>query len=110
VSRLFPSWHRSMLTEIYLCHACSCHEILRRDTAGQAQRGDGALRGGGGPRPGAAGLGLRHRRGGGAADRDGARARARGGARLRLARLGGGTAGVPILGSSPLWLRFPYVT
>jgi hypothetical protein len=24
------------LTEIYLCHACSCHEILRTETAGQA--------------------------------------------------------------------------
>jgi hypothetical protein len=23
----FPSWNRSMLTEIYLCHACSYHEI-----------------------------------------------------------------------------------
>jgi hypothetical protein len=27
VSRPFPSWNRSILTEIYLCHACSCHEI-----------------------------------------------------------------------------------
>eukprot|EP01049_Picozoa_sp_SAG25_P001979 SAG25_NODE_97_length_15788_cov_5.361910_4_plen_479_part_00 len=25
VSRAFPSWNRSILTEIYLCHACSCH-------------------------------------------------------------------------------------
>jgi ATP sulfurylase len=24
------------LTEIYLCHACSCQEILRTETAGQA--------------------------------------------------------------------------
>jgi hypothetical protein len=24
----FPSWNRSILTEIYLCHACSYHEIL----------------------------------------------------------------------------------
>eukprot|EP01047_Picozoa_sp_COSAG01_P023406 COSAG01_NODE_1416_length_10373_cov_4.944984_4_plen_237_part_00 len=24
----FPSWHRRMLTEIYLCHACPCHEVL----------------------------------------------------------------------------------
>jgi hypothetical protein len=23
-------WNRSSLTEIYLCHTCSCHEILRR--------------------------------------------------------------------------------
>jgi hypothetical protein len=35
VSRPFPSWNRSMLTEIYLCHACSCQEILRTETAGQ---------------------------------------------------------------------------
>jgi hypothetical protein len=27
VSRPFPSWNRSTLTEIYLCHACSEHEI-----------------------------------------------------------------------------------
>jgi hypothetical protein len=27
VSRPFPSWNRSILTEIYLCHACSYHEI-----------------------------------------------------------------------------------
>jgi hypothetical protein len=27
VSRPFPSWNRSTLTEIYLCHACSDHEI-----------------------------------------------------------------------------------
>jgi hypothetical protein len=27
VSRVFPSWNRSILTEIYLCHACSDHEI-----------------------------------------------------------------------------------
>jgi hypothetical protein len=25
VSRAFPSWTRSILTEIYLCHACSDH-------------------------------------------------------------------------------------
>jgi hypothetical protein len=36
VSRPFPSWNRSMLTEICLCHACSCPEILRTETAGQA--------------------------------------------------------------------------
>eukprot|EP01047_Picozoa_sp_COSAG01_P064409 COSAG01_NODE_8519_length_2755_cov_8.227410_5_plen_73_part_00 len=24
VSRAFPSWNRSILTEIYLCHPCSC--------------------------------------------------------------------------------------
>jgi hypothetical protein len=27
VSWPFPSWNRSILTEIYLCHACSYHEI-----------------------------------------------------------------------------------
>jgi hypothetical protein len=27
VSRAFPSWKRSILTEIYLCHACSYQEI-----------------------------------------------------------------------------------
>eukprot|EP01047_Picozoa_sp_COSAG01_P070291 COSAG01_NODE_10611_length_2122_cov_4.310924_2_plen_83_part_00 len=36
MSRPFPSWSRSMLTEIYLCHACTCHAILRAETAGQA--------------------------------------------------------------------------
>eukprot|EP01047_Picozoa_sp_COSAG01_P013417 COSAG01_NODE_629_length_14689_cov_298.955517_7_plen_370_part_00 len=35
VSRPFPSWNRSILAEIYLCHACSCQEILRTETAGQ---------------------------------------------------------------------------
>eukprot|EP01047_Picozoa_sp_COSAG01_P019775 COSAG01_NODE_1110_length_11657_cov_5.360616_9_plen_165_part_00 len=27
MSRAFPSWKRSILTDIYLCHACSYHEI-----------------------------------------------------------------------------------
>ena len=35
VSRPFPSWNRSILVDIYLCHVCSCHEILRVDTARQ---------------------------------------------------------------------------
>eukprot|EP01047_Picozoa_sp_COSAG01_P067949 COSAG01_NODE_9708_length_2364_cov_3.562914_2_plen_195_part_00 len=35
VSRPFPSWIRFILAEIYLCHACSCQEILRTETAGQ---------------------------------------------------------------------------
>eukprot|EP01047_Picozoa_sp_COSAG01_P014628 COSAG01_NODE_716_length_14085_cov_18.724010_7_plen_345_part_00 len=35
MSRPFPSWIRSILTEIYLCHACSCQDILRTETAGQ---------------------------------------------------------------------------
>jgi hypothetical protein len=26
VSRPFPSWNRSTLTEIYLCHSCSCQK------------------------------------------------------------------------------------
>jgi hypothetical protein len=41
VSRPFPSWNRPILTEIYLCHACSCQEILRAETARQG-RGLGA--------------------------------------------------------------------
>jgi hypothetical protein len=32
----FPSWNRSILTEIYLCHACSCHEILSGNAAAGA--------------------------------------------------------------------------
>jgi hypothetical protein len=35
VSRPFSSWSRPMLTEIDLCHAWSCHEILRGNTARQ---------------------------------------------------------------------------
>jgi hypothetical protein len=35
VSRAFQSWNRSILTEIYLCHACSCHEIEDMETPGQ---------------------------------------------------------------------------
>jgi hypothetical protein len=38
VSRPFPSWDRSISTEIYLCRACSCHEILRVETARQERR------------------------------------------------------------------------
>jgi predicted RNA-binding Zn-ribbon protein involved in translation (DUF1610 family) len=38
VSAPSPSWHRSMLTEIHLCHACSCQEILRTETARQVGR------------------------------------------------------------------------
>eukprot|EP01047_Picozoa_sp_COSAG01_P062607 COSAG01_NODE_7985_length_2965_cov_1.040823_5_plen_177_part_00 len=38
VSRPFPFWNRSISAEIYLCHACSCHKILRGATAGQATR------------------------------------------------------------------------
>ena len=34
VSRPFPSWNRSILTDIYLCHACSYHEI--KDGNGRA--------------------------------------------------------------------------
>jgi hypothetical protein len=32
VRQAFPSMMRSILTEIYLCHACSCQEILRVET------------------------------------------------------------------------------
>jgi hypothetical protein len=35
VSRPFPSWNWYISTEIHLCHACSCQEILRTETAGQ---------------------------------------------------------------------------
>jgi tRNA 2-thiocytidine biosynthesis protein TtcA len=35
VSRAFPSWNRSILAEIDLCHACSCHEISRTETPRQ---------------------------------------------------------------------------
>jgi hypothetical protein len=38
VSRPCPSWRRSILTEIYLCHACSCQELLRTETAAQVDR------------------------------------------------------------------------
>jgi hypothetical protein len=38
VSRPFPSWNRSILTEIHLCHACSCQEILRVETARQEEQ------------------------------------------------------------------------
>jgi hypothetical protein len=31
-SVILPSWNRSVWTEIYLCHACSDHEVLRVDT------------------------------------------------------------------------------
>jgi hypothetical protein len=34
----FPPWYRSILTEIYLCHACSDHAILRMKAARQAAR------------------------------------------------------------------------
>eukprot|EP01047_Picozoa_sp_COSAG01_P014510 COSAG01_NODE_708_length_14125_cov_3.872745_10_plen_78_part_00 len=37
VSRPFSSWMRSILAEIYLCHACSAHEIVRVETAGQGR-------------------------------------------------------------------------
>jgi hypothetical protein len=33
--RPFSSWNRPILTEIYLCHACSCQEILMLETPGQ---------------------------------------------------------------------------
>jgi hypothetical protein len=37
VIRAFTSWSWSILAEIYLCyHTCSCHEISRMETPGQA--------------------------------------------------------------------------
>jgi tetratricopeptide (TPR) repeat protein len=36
VRQAFPSMMQSILTEIYLCHTYSCHEILRAETPGQA--------------------------------------------------------------------------
>eukprot|EP01049_Picozoa_sp_SAG25_P000588 SAG25_NODE_21_length_22373_cov_13.904373_12_plen_91_part_00 len=35
----FPSCTRCIVTEIYLCHACSCHEISSMETAGQVLAG-----------------------------------------------------------------------
>eukprot|EP01047_Picozoa_sp_COSAG01_P018078 COSAG01_NODE_973_length_12368_cov_12.435732_4_plen_55_part_00 len=42
VSRPFPSWNWSILTEIYLCHACSYHKI--EDGNGRAGRWSPARR------------------------------------------------------------------
>jgi hypothetical protein len=39
----FSSWNRSILTEIYLCHAYSCQEISRVKTARQAEPALAAL-------------------------------------------------------------------
>ena len=33
-ARAFPSCMRSILTEIYLCRACPCHELSRMETPG----------------------------------------------------------------------------
>jgi hypothetical protein len=45
----FPSWNRSILTEIYLCHACSHHEIedgnARTGVNGLQRAAGGAFRG-----------------------------------------------------------------
>jgi hypothetical protein len=38
VRQAFPSWMRSIWTEVYLCRTCSCQEILRMETPGQAPR------------------------------------------------------------------------
>jgi hypothetical protein len=48
VSRAFPSLPRFILTEIYLCHACSYHEILRyrhESEDGNAAGRDGETKG-----------------------------------------------------------------
>jgi hypothetical protein len=37
VSPAFPSWKRSILTEIYPCHACSYHEVEDMETPGQVR-------------------------------------------------------------------------
>jgi hypothetical protein len=39
VSAPFPAWNRSMLTEIYLCHACSDHESKDENGVTQDARG-----------------------------------------------------------------------
>jgi hypothetical protein len=39
VSGPCPSWNRSILTEIYLCHTCSYHEIDDGNGAGAGQLG-----------------------------------------------------------------------
>eukprot|EP01047_Picozoa_sp_COSAG01_P036679 COSAG01_NODE_2874_length_6937_cov_4.473823_9_plen_103_part_00 len=38
VSRPFGSWNRSILTEIYLCHACLCQEIEDGNTRAPGRR------------------------------------------------------------------------
>eukprot|EP01047_Picozoa_sp_COSAG01_P041051 COSAG01_NODE_3499_length_6004_cov_2.645047_2_plen_116_part_00 len=39
-SRAFPSWNRPILTEIYLCHDCSYHEVEDGNAwAGGGRRG-----------------------------------------------------------------------
>jgi hypothetical protein len=38
VSRAFPSWNRSILTEISLCHACSDHEVEDGNAPGRRRR------------------------------------------------------------------------
>jgi hypothetical protein len=40
----FPSCTRCIVTEIYLCHACSCHEISRMETPRAGARWARALR------------------------------------------------------------------
>jgi hypothetical protein len=48
VSRVFPSWNRCILTEIYLCHACSYHEIEDENArTGRRGRAGGPARAGG---------------------------------------------------------------
>jgi hypothetical protein len=54
-----PAARGSVLTEIYLCHACSCHEIIDGNTPGQVARvkAEAAARGHGGGGGGGAGAG-----------------------------------------------------
>eukprot|EP01047_Picozoa_sp_COSAG01_P061855 COSAG01_NODE_7782_length_3049_cov_2.460317_2_plen_177_part_00 len=51
-ARTFPAFMRSTLTEIYLCHACSCQTRGIEDGNARGRSTARALRGGGGP-PGA---------------------------------------------------------
>jgi hypothetical protein len=68
VSRAFQSWKRSILTEIYLCHACSDHGIEGMETNARAGRPRAGERGGGELLAAAgAGGGGRQRGGGGGA-------------------------------------------
>eukprot|EP01047_Picozoa_sp_COSAG01_P101012 COSAG01_NODE_30793_length_609_cov_1.443137_1_plen_61_part_10 len=44
MSRAFPSWNRSIWTEIHLCHACSYHEIEDGDARTGHRLSNGNLR------------------------------------------------------------------
>jgi hypothetical protein len=79
-ARAFPSLTRSILTDIYLCHACSCHEIEDGNARGrgcspldgsqalvarqEGPEGGGATHGAAPARPGAQDPAVSVRRGG----------------------------------------------